>query len=222
LKKIVLIKRVIFVAALIPFARLLLGWFPLLEPSLASDLSARIGLSFPRLAADPIADTLNFTGDWAIAFVIISLGVTPLRRVSGWNEAIKLRRMLGLFGFFYATCHMLTWIAIDKGFDVSWMIDDIIKRKFITVGMATWIMLLALAITSTTGWIRRLGGRRWQQLHRLAYVAGVGAVIHFSQLVKADETVPIRWAVVLTIFFGVRIWWVLRKRRRALAQLLPS
>ena len=220
MKKIVLIKRVIFVAALIPFARLLLGWLPLLEPSLASAFTARTGLPLPQLAADPIADTLNFTGDWAIAFVIMSLGVTPLRRVSGWNEVIKLRRMVGLFGFFYATCHMLTWVLIDKGLDVHWMIDDIIKRKFITVGMATWLMLLALAITSTTGWIRRLG-RRWQQLHRLAYVAGIGAVIHYSQLVKADETVPIRWAVVLTIFFGVRIWWTLRKRRPQ-AQLSPS
>lgn len=221
MKKIVLIKRVIFVAALIPFARLLLGWLPLLEPSIAASLTAHTGLPLPRLAADPIADTLNFTGDWAIAFVIISLGVTPLRRVTAWNEVIKLRRMLGLFGFFYATCHMLTWVLVDKGLDVHWMIDDIIKRKFITVGMATWLMLLALAITSTTGWIRRLG-RKWQQLHRLAYAAGVGAVIHFSQLVKADETVPIRWAVVLAIFFGVRLWWTLRKRHPPVRQLSPS
>lgn len=220
-KKIVLIKRVIFVAALIPFARLLLGWLALLEPSLVSSVTAHVGLSFPPLGADPIADTINRTGDWAIAFVIISLGVTPLRRVTGWNEVVRLRRMLGLFGFFYATCHMGTWIFIDKQLDVGWMVDDIIKRKFITVGMATWLMLLALAITSTTGWIRRLG-RRWQQLHRLAYVAGIGAVIHFSQLVKADETVPIRWAVILTVFFGVRIWWTLRKRQVHARQLLPS
>ena len=221
MKKIGLIKRAIFVVALIPFARLLLGWLPLLEPSIAASLTAHTGLPFAQLAADPIADTINITGDWAITFLILSLGVTPLRRISGWNEVIKLRRMLGLIAFFYATCHMSTWIFVDKQLDVHWMIDDIIKRKFITVGMATWLMLLALAITSTSGWIRRLG-RKWQQLHRLAYVAGIGAVIHFSQLVKSDETVPIRWAVVLTVFFGVRIWWTLRKRHLQARQLLPS
>jgi sulfoxide reductase heme-binding subunit YedZ len=212
---------VIFVAALIPFLRIALGWVPLLKPELAAAFTAHIGLPLPDLAADPIADTLNRTGDWAIAFVIISLGVTPLRRVTGWNEVIRLRRMLGLFGFFYATCHMLTWVFIDKGLDVQWMVDDIIMRKFITVGMATWLMLLVLALTSTKGWIRRLG-KRWQQLHRLAYVAGAGAVLHFSQLVKADETVPIRWAVVLAFFFGVRIWWMLRKRHLHARQYLPS
>jgi sulfoxide reductase heme-binding subunit YedZ len=219
-KKIILIKRVIFVASLFPITRLLLAWLGLLEPSLASSLTSVLHLPQPHLGGDPIADTINYTGDWAIAFVILSLGVTPVRRLTGWNEVIKLRRMLGLFGFFYATCHMATWVVIDRQLMVSWMIDDIVMRKFITVGMATWLMLLALAITSTTGWIRRLG-KRWTQLHRLAYVAGIGAVIHFSQLVKSDETVPIRWAVILAVFFGVRVWWMLRKRHLA-RQLLPS
>jgi methionine sulfoxide reductase heme-binding subunit len=119
--------------------------------------------------------------------------------------------MLGLFAFFYGTLHLLTWIVFVNYFDVSTMIDDIGKRPFITIGMATWTILFLLGITSNRFSIRKLG-RRWQSLHRLAYVAGILAVIHFWWLVKADITLPRRWAVTIAVLFGIRLWWTLRKR----------
>jgi sulfoxide reductase heme-binding subunit YedZ len=199
-KPIVLVKRLAFVVSLIPA-----GW---------------LAVRFYRmdLTANPVDYITDFTGDWSIAFLIISLGVTPLRRLTRWNDVVKLRRMLGLFAFFYATLHLLTWVVIDKYFGtdtltmaVAWMVEDIFKRPFITVGMATWVILFLLAITSNLRSIRLLG-RRWQQLHRLVYAAAIGAVIHFWWLVKADITLPRRWAVALAILFAVRAWWMLRKR----------
>ena len=193
MKRILLIKRLLFVAALVPALRL-----------------AVKGYRFD-LTANPVDYITDYTGDWAIACLVVSLAVTPLRRLTGWNEVVKLRRMIGLFAFFYATLHLLTWIVIDKYFDFAWMVQDVFERRFITLGMATWVILFALAITSNTYSIRKLG-RRWQKLHYLAYAAGVGAVIHFWWLVKADITLPRRWAVTLAVFFGVRVWWVMRKR----------
>ncbi len=127
---------------------------------------------------------------------MISLGVTPLRRLTEWNEVIRLRRMLGLFAFFYGTLHLLTWIVFINFFDVDAMVQDVIKRPFITIGMATWLILFVLALTSNQFAIRKLK-RRWQTLHRLVYVAGIGGVIHFWWLVKADITEPRRWALAL-------------------------
>ena len=141
----------------------------------------------------------------------MSLGITPLRRLTGWNEVVKLRRMVGLFAFFYGTLHLLTWVVLDKFFDFAWMYEDVLERPFITIGMLTWSILFVLALTSNQYSIRRLG-RRWQKLHYLAYAAGVGAVIHFWWLVKADITLPRRWAVALAILFGVRVWGAMRKR----------
>ena len=117
--------------------------------------------------------------------------------------------MLGLFAFFYAALHVLTWITLVSFFDVQTMLDDVSMRPFITVGMATFLILLALAVTSTTGWIRRLG-RKWQQLHRLVYLAAVGSVVHFWWLVKADVTKPLRWAVALSVLLLFRVWWMWR------------
>jgi methionine sulfoxide reductase heme-binding subunit len=195
LKRILLIKRLLFVAALVPALRLAVKAYRF------------------DLTANPVDYITDYTGDWAITCLIASLGVTPLRRLTGWNEVIKLRRMIGLFAFFYATLHLLTWVVIDKNFDYAWMWEDVLERRFITLGMATWVILFLLAITSNTYSIRRLG-RRWQKLHYLAYAAGVGAVIHFWWLVKADITLPRRWAVALAVFFGVRVWWAMRKRKR--------
>jgi sulfoxide reductase heme-binding subunit YedZ len=200
LKPITLIKWLGFVVSLVPAA-----W---------------LAVRFYRhdLTANPVDFITDYTGDWAISFLIISLGVTPLRRLTHWNDVVKLRRMLGLFAFFYATLHLLTWVIIDKylGTDtirmaVEWMVQDIFERPFITVGMATWVILFLLAITSNMRSIRLLG-RRWQHLHRLVYAAGIGAVIHFWWLVKADITLPRRWAVTLAILFAVRLWWMMRKR----------
>jgi sulfoxide reductase heme-binding subunit YedZ len=192
-KKIVLIKRLVFLAALVPALRLAIKAYRM------------------DLTANPVDYITDYTGDWSITFLMISLGVTPLRRLTRWNEAIKLRRMLGLFAFFYATLHLLTWVVLDKFFDFSWMVQDVFERKFITLGMATWLILFALALTSNTLSIRWLG-RRWQHLHRLVYAAAIGAVIHFWWLVKADITLPRRWAVTVAVLFAIRAWWTLRKR----------
>jgi sulfoxide reductase heme-binding subunit YedZ len=189
-------RRVIFAAALVPAAALVYG-------ALADDLTAN--------PIDYITDT---TGTTALTFLVLSLSVTPLRRLTGRNELIKLRRMLGLFAFFYACLHLLTWSVLDWFFDVASMADDIVERPFITIGMLTFLMLLALAVTSTAAMIRRMG-KRWQQLHRLAYVAAITAVIHFWWLVKADIGEPRLWAFTLCVLFGFRLWWALRTRAYA-------
>ena len=191
--RIVLVARIVFCAALIPAAQLAYG-----------------GLT-GQLTANPIQYLTHQTGDAAIALLIISLTITPLRRLTGWNELIRLRRMLGLFAFFYATLHLLTWAVLDQFFDLTTMVEDIVERPFITIGMATFLLLLPLAITSTAAMIRRLG-RRWQQLHRLVYLAATTAVIHFWWGVKADIREPRLWALALTLLFGFRLWWMLRPR----------
>jgi sulfoxide reductase heme-binding subunit YedZ len=196
LKPIVVIKRIIFAAALIPVA------------ALAAD--ALRG----ELTANPIEYITHTTGDWAIRFLVITLAVTPIRRLTGWNPIIKLRRMLGLFSFFYATLHFLTWFVLDWFFDFRQMAADVAKRPFITLGMATFVMLLALAATSTQGSVRRMG-RRWTQLHRLIYVAAVTALFHFW---LARKTVVPQFQVVLVaavLLLAFRAWWTLRTRTRA-------
>ena len=143
--------------------------------------------------------------------MLITLTVTPLRRLTGRNEVIRLRRMLGLLAFFYACLHFSTWLVLDWFFDFASMGADIVERPFITIGMTTFLLLLPLAVTSTTGMIRRLG-KRWQQLHRLVYVAGVTAVIHFWWVVKADFREPRFYALALSVLLGFRAWWTLRTR----------
>jgi methionine sulfoxide reductase heme-binding subunit len=202
LKRIAVIKAVVFAAALIPAAALAYGFYALYY-----------GIDLNALTANPGDYITDQTGTWTLAFLIISLGVTPLRRLTGWNEVIKLRRMLGLFAFFYGTLHMLTWVVFIHYFDTQFMVQDIVERPFITVGMATWTILFVLALTSNQFAIRKLR-RRWQTLHRLAYVAGIGGVIHFWWLVKADITEPRRWAFALAVLLGLRMWWAFRKRRR--------
>lgn len=193
MKPITFIRILTFAAALLPAAALVYGFY-------TNDLTANPG--------DYITDQ---TGTWTIAFLTISLAVTPLRRMTGWNEVVKLRRMLGLFAFFYATLHLLTWIVFIHFFDVSFMVEDVVKRPFITVGMATFLILLSLAVTSNRFAIRRMG-RRWQTLHRLVYLAAIGAVIHFWWLVKADITEPRRWALAIGVLLGFRVWWTYRGR----------
>jgi methionine sulfoxide reductase heme-binding subunit len=163
------------------------------------------------LTANPIEYITRQTGFWALVLLSCTLAVTPVRRLSGWNHLIKLRRMLGLFAFFYATLHLLTWIVLDKFFDWRWMLEDVAERRFITIGMLTWVLLLPLAITSTKGMIRRLG-RRWQTLHRLSYVAATTGVLHYWWLVKADLYWPELLSVALAALFGVRLWWMSRTR----------
>ena len=164
-----------------------------------------------ELTANPIEYITRFTGFWALTFLLITLAVTPVRRLTGWNQIIRVRRMLGLFAFFYATLHLLTWIVLDKFFDFAWMLEDVAERRFITIGMLTWVLLLPLALTSTKGMIRRLG-RRWQTLHRLTYVAAITGVIHFWWLVKADLFEPQMFALALSVLLAFRVWWTWRRR----------
>jgi methionine sulfoxide reductase heme-binding subunit len=164
-----------------------------------------------NLGANPIEFITHETGTFALAFLIVTLAVTPVRRLSGWNEIIRVRRMLGLFAFFYAVLHLLTWAVLDQFFDAPAMLEDIVERPFITVGMTAFLCMVPLAATSTAAMIRRLG-RRWQVLHRLTYVAAIAAIVHFWWLVKADLTEPRRWAAVLTLLLGLRLWWAIRRK----------
>ena len=169
-------KPVGFLACLGPLARL--GW------------KAYMGL----LGANPIEVITHSTGDWILIFLLITLSVTPLRKLTGQLWLIRYRRMFGLFAFFYAVLHFLTYIWLDKFFDVHEMLADISKRRFITIGFTGFVLLIPLALTSTKGWIRRLGGKRWQALHRLIYVSAIAGVIHYWWLVKADITKPAQYA----------------------------
>jgi methionine sulfoxide reductase heme-binding subunit len=200
LKPIALLKAAAFAAALIPAAALAYRFYRFFY---TQDFTA-----FPANPGDYITDQ---TGTWALAMLVITLTVTPLRRLTKWNELVKLRRMLGLFSFFYATLHMLTWVVFVNFFDVQSMIADVVKRPYITVGMATFLILLALAATSNRYATRTLG-RRWQKLHRLVYAAAIGGVIHFWWQVKADITLPRRWAVAVAILLGFRVWWIWRTK----------
>jgi sulfoxide reductase heme-binding subunit YedZ len=194
LKLLVILKRVTFAAALVPAAALVYGLFT------------------DNLGANPIDYVTDTTGLTALIFLVIALTVTPLRRLTGWNELIRFRRMFGLFAFFYACLHVSTWVVLDQFFDVRAMIADVVKRPWITMGMTTFTLLVPLAITSNAAMIRRLGGRRWQRLHRLAYVATVTAVIHFWWVVKADFREPRLYALALSALFGFRAWWMWRER----------
>jgi sulfoxide reductase heme-binding subunit YedZ len=170
-----------------------------------------VGAFTDNLGANPIEYITHETGNFALAFLIVTLAVTPIRRLSGWHQVIRVRRMLGLFAFFYACLHLLTWIVLDQFFDAAAMVEDVMKRPYITVGMAGFVCMVPLALTSTAGMIRRLG-RRWQTLHRLTYVAAIAGVVHFWWLVKADLTEPQRWAAALTLLLGLRAWWAVRRR----------
>ena len=154
------------------------------------------------------------TGTWTLRFVLMALAVTPVRRLTGWNVVIRYRRMLGLFAFFYATLHFSTWLVIDQFFAWEFILADIVKRPFITVGFTGFVLMIPLAITSTAGWIRRLGGKTWNRLHRLVYVTGVAGVVHYLWLVKVVEAEQIAYAVILAALFAVRLWFALAKRAR--------
>lgn len=157
-----------------------------------------------NLGANPIEAVTRFTGSWALIFLLLTLSVTPLRRISGWNGLIKYRRMLGLFAFFYVVLHFLTYVVLDHFFDFARIVQDIIKRPYVTVGFTSFVLLIPLAVTSTAAMIRRLG-KRWQQLHRLVYIAAIGGVIHFYWLVKADIRRPLQYGAVLALLLGYRL-----------------
>ena len=157
------------------------------------------------LGANPIEAITHFTGDCTLTFLLITLAITPLRKLTRQYWLINFRRMLGLFAFFYGTLHLMTWVGLDKFFDVHEMLADVAKRRFITAGMTAYALMIPLALTSTKWSIRKLGGKRWQALHRLIYFSAAAGVIHYIWLVKADLKKPLEYAAVLTALMLYRV-----------------
>jgi sulfoxide reductase heme-binding subunit YedZ len=164
------------------------------------------------LTANPLEYITHFTGDWTLRFLMITLAVTPLRVLLNRPAITKFRRMLGLFTFFYASLHLLTWMWFDRNFEVAGMWEDVAMRLYITAGMAGFVAMVPLAITSTSGWVRRIGFKRWQRLHLLIYAAAIAGVLHFWWLVKSDIREPLLYAAILTGLLAVRVVTKLRKR----------
>jgi sulfoxide reductase heme-binding subunit YedZ len=189
-------KPAVFLMGLVPLG--LLGWRAL----------------HGELTANPIEFITHATGDWTLRFLIITLSVSPLRKILGLPELIRFRRMLGLFAFFYACLHFTTYIWLDKFFDLSEMWKDIAKRKYITVGFTAFVLLIPLALTSTAGMIRRLGGKRWQMLHRLIYVSAVLGVVHYYWLVKSAVIKPLSYgAIVAALLLWRLLDWISKKNK---------
>lgn len=159
-----------------------------------------------QLSANPIEFVLRSLGTWTLTLLLVTLSITPLRRLTGWNSLIRVRRMLGLFAFFYACMHFLTFAGVDQSFDLSAILADVVKRPYITVGFTCFLLLIPLAATSTNAMQRRLGGKRWQLLHRLIYPIAIGGVAHYLWLVKKDITLPMIYAIVLAVLLLARLF----------------
>ena len=164
------------------------------------------------LTANPIEYVTHYTGDWTLRFLLITLTITPLRMLLNRPALTRFRRMLGLYAFFYGCLHMLTWLWWDRQFEISGMIEDILKRLYITVGMTGFLAMVPLAITSTAGWVRRMGFKRWQKLHRLVYVSAVAGVLHYLWLVKSDKRLPLLYGAILAALLAVRVVAWMKKR----------
>ena len=195
------IKPALYVAALLPLAWLLYALFS--------------GL----VMGDQVKFMQHVTGDTVLTCLMLTLAITPLRRITGWNEIIRVRRLIGLTAFWYACLHLTTYVVFDQDFSVMEITQDIVKHPWVLVGFTGFLSLVPLAITSTNGWIRRLGGKRWNRLHRLVYVAAIAGVLHYLWLVKKDITYPTLYAAILIVLLGVRLWWAAERARarRALA-----
>ena len=181
-----------------------------------------------ELTANPIEYITHELGDWTLIFLILTLCVTPARRLLRQPALIRFRRMLGLFAFFYACLHFSVFFVFDHFFDVAAMLDDVAERKYITAGFLGFVLLIPLAVTSTAGWIRRLGGRRWQRLHQAIYITAIAGVVHFFWLVKSDITRPTRYAVAVGLLLAYRVvmWFAERQMRpqpaRSAGKLSPT
>ena len=193
-RQLLAIKAMLFVLALLPFARLAV-------------------LTVTGQFVEPLEAITRGTGDWVLYLLCITLAITPLRRLTGWNWVIKLRRMAGLFVFFYACLHFLAFLWFDHFFDVQAMFTDVIKRPFITVGFIAFLLLIPLAVTSTKGMIKRLGGKRWQWLHRLIYLIAPLGILHFwwMKAGKNDFAEPILFGVTVAVLLGLRVFWARSK-----------
>jgi methionine sulfoxide reductase heme-binding subunit len=170
-----------------------------------------------QLTANPVEFVQHFTGDWTLRFLLITLSITPLRKLSGLPDLIRFRRMLGLFAFSYVCLHFLTYLWPDQNFDLAGMWKDVAKRPFVTVGFTGFVLLIPLALTSTAGWIRRLGGKRWQALHRLIYVTALCGVVHYYWLVKSDHRLPLLYGAILAVLLLFRLAASLLKSRNAVS-----
>ncbi len=164
------------------------------------------GVARDSLGPDPVAEITHATGTWALRLLLLGLALTPLRRLAGQAWPIRFRRLVGLYAFFYACLHLATWLVLDLGGYWMQVFDDLARRPYITLGFSAWLLLLPLALTSTRGWMRRLG-RRWGQLHKLVYVAATLAVLHYLWLVKADLREPLAYAAALALLLGLRWRW---------------
>jgi methionine sulfoxide reductase heme-binding subunit len=199
-----LIKLAVFLLCLAPAVLLALDW------------------QSNALGANPIETITRASGEWALRFLLITLAVTPLRRYTGLHWLVRLRRMLGLFAFAYGAAHFAIYLWLEHFFDGWAIARDILDRPFITVGFAALVLMLPLALTSNNMAIRRLGGRKWQALHRSTYAIAILAVVHFWWLVKADLLVPLIYAVILAGLLGIRAWWRELERRRQLSAPVPA
>lgn len=197
-KQLTAIKALVFFLGLLPFLRM--AW-----------------LVAQGVPVDPLEFLTRGTGDWTLYFLCITLAVTPLRRLSGWNWVIKLRRMLGLYAFFYALLHFVTFFWFDHFFDIAAMLRDVLKRPFITVGFIAFVLLIPLAATSTNAMVRRLGGKRWQWLHRLIYVIAPLGILHFwwMKAGKNDFQQPIIFGTIVALLLAMRVYWSYVKRTQA-------
>ena len=194
-RQLAMIKAALFALCLVPFSHLV--W----------------GVTYDSLGANPVEAVTRSTGWWTLFLLCATLAVTPLRRASGANWLLKLRRMLGLYAFFYAALHFVTYVWLDQWFDVAAIAADVLKRPYITVGFTAFLLLIPLAATSTDAMQRRLG-RSWQRVHRFIYLIAVFGVLHFWWLVKRDVTEPALFAPVLAGLLGVRLYWLLQRRAR--------
>ncbi len=186
------IKAAAFSLCLVPLVRL--SW-----------LALRSGLG-----ANPIEFVTHDTGDWTLIFIVLTLSITPARKLLAQPQLIRFRRMLGLFAFFYGCLHLSTYVVLDKFFDIQEILRDVARRRFITIGFTGLVLMIPLALTSTAGWIRRLGGRHWQMLHRLVYATAICGVVHYYWLVKSDIRKPVIYSIVVLLLLGYRLALLLK------------
>ena len=201
MRRIQLLKGALFFAALLPLASIVVQAFT------------------GGLGANPVEAITHQTGEWGLRLLLLTLAVTPLRRLTGFNALVRCRRMLGLFAFFYVCLHLTTYVWLDAYFDLQYIVEDVVERLYITVGFSAFLVLIPLAATSTDAMIRRLGGQNWRRLHRLSYLAALGGVLHFLWLVKADYREPLIYAAVLTMLLLMRLTPVSSRLPRVLPAL---
>ena len=203
-RRITAIKAGLFAAALAPFTALVFSGFT------------------GRLGANPVEAITHTTGEWTLRLLLATLAITPLRHLTGWVWLTRLRRMIGLFAFFYLALHFTTYAVLDASLDLAYVVEDVADRLYITVGFAAFVMLVPLAATSTNAMVRRLGPLRWRRLHRLVYAAGICGVLHYLWLVKADLREPLVYAAILAILLAARlpvvVKWMQARRSKSMGR----